>query len=366
MEPLNMLEQIERYHRNEMSPEELAQFETDRKHDPELDQMTVEHHFFISQLESYSDRKRFKANLHDIHHNLQENGEIRSVQPNSRASIVALWKRYRRVVGFAASVAGVTALLTSGLTAAFSPKVAIREVEELRRKVNHLERQTSTQRAEINAVRQKIDPALPVTIGGTSFIIDPKGYLITSAHVIEGASKIYVQHNDGHDYKARLVMSDRKRDLALLQIEDEDFKPGASLPYGFNTKGTELAEPVFTLGYPKDEIVYGEGYLSARSGLKGDTMAYQISISANPGNSGGPILNRKGEVVGILNARQTEAEGVVFAVRARNIVRFVDEVKAADQNVQLKIPTQSSLRSMDRMQQVRKIQDCVYMVKVVL
>jgi len=366
MEPLNMLEQIERYHRNEMSPDELVQFEAERKKNPELDQMTVEHHFFIAQLESYSDRKRFKANLHDIHHTLQENGEIRSVQPNTRANIVAIWKRYRRVVAFAASVAGVTALLTSGLTAAFSPKVAIREVEELRRKVNHLEKQTSTQRAEINAVRQKIDPTLPVTIGGTSFIIDPKGYLITSAHVIEGARNIYVQHNDGHDYKVRLVMSDRKRDLALLQIEDEDFKPAGSLPYGFNIRGTELAEPVFTLGYPKDEIVYGEGYLSARSGLKGDTMAYQISISANPGNSGGPILNRKGEVVGILNARQTEAEGVVFAVRARNIVRFVDEVKAMDENVQLKIPTQSSLRALDRMQQVRKIQDCVYMVKVVL
>ena len=361
-----MLEQIERYHRNEMSPEELAAFEAERKKDPELDQMTVEHHFFISQLESYSDRKRFKANLHDIHHNLQENGEIRSVQPNTRATVVAIWKRYRRVVSFAAAVAGVTALLTSGLTAAFSPKVAIREVEELRRKVNHLEKQTSNQRAEINAVRQKIDPALPVTIGGTSFIIDPKGYLITSAHVVEGARNIYVQHNDGHDYKARLVMSDRKRDLALLQIDDDDFKPGSPLPYGFNTRGTELEEPVFTLGYPKDEIVYGEGYLSARSGLKGDTLAYQISISANPGNSGGPILNRKGEVVGILNARQTEAEGVVFAVRARNIVRFVDEVKAMDTDVQVKIPTQSSLRNLDRVQQVRKIQDCVYMVKVVI
>ncbi len=366
MEPLHMLEQIERYHRNEMSPEELAAFEAERKKDPELDQMTVEHHFFISQLESYSDRKRFKANLHDIHHNLQENGEIRSVQPNTRATVVAIWKRYRRVVAFAASVAGITALLTSGLTAAFSPKVAIREVQELRRKVNHLERQTSNQRAEINAVRQKIDPALPVTIGGTSFIIDPKGYLITSAHVVEGARNIYVQHNDGHDYKARLVMSDRKRDLALLQIEDADFKPGSPLPYGFNTRGTELAEPVFTLGYPKDEIVYGEGYLSARSGLKGDTLAYQISISANPGNSGGPILNRKGEVVGVLNARQTTAEGVVFAVRARNIVRFVDEVKAMNTDVQVKIPTQSSLRNLDRVQQVRKIQDCVYMVKVVI
>ena len=361
-----MLEQIERYHRNEMSPVELAAFEAERKKDPELDQMTVEHHFFISQLESYADRKRFKANLHDIHHNLQENGEIRSVQPNTRATVVAIWKRYRRVVAFAASVAGVTALLTSGLTAAFSPKVAIREVEELRRKVNHLERQTSNQRAEINAVRQKIDPALPVTIGGTSFIIDPKGYLITSAHVVEGARNIYVQHNDGRDFKARLVMSDRKRDLALLRIEDEDFKPGVPLPYGFSTRGTELAEPVFTLGYPKDEIVYGEGYLSARSGLKGDTLAYQISINANPGNSGGPILNRKGEVVGILNARQTEAEGVVFAVRARNIVRFVDEVRAMDETMQIRIPTQSSLRNLDRMQQVRKIQDCVYMVKVVI
>jgi len=366
MEPLNMLEQIERYHRNEMSGEELTAFEAERKENPELDQMTVEHHFFITQLESYSDRKRFKANLHDIHHNLQESGDIRSVQPNSRASIVAIWKRYRRVVAFAAAVAGVTALLTSGLTAAFSPKVAIREVEELRRKVNHLERQTSNQRAEINAVRQKIDPTLPVTIGGTSFIIDPKGFFITSAHVVEGARNIFVQHNDGHDYKVRLVMSDRKRDLALLQIEDEEFKAGSSLPFGFNTRVTELAEPVFTLGYPKDEIVYGEGYLSARSGLKGDTLAYQISISANPGNSGGPILNRKGEVVGILNARQTEAEGVVFAVRAMNIVRFLDEVNTMDKNVQVKIPSQSSLRNMDRVQQVRKIQDCVYMVKVVI
>jgi len=364
MEPLHMLEQIERYHRNEMSPEELAAFEAERKKDPELDQMTVEHHFFISQLESYSDRKRFKANLHDIHHNLQENGEIRTVQPNTRATVVAIWKRYRRVVSFAAAVAGVTALLTSGLTAAFSPKVAIREVEELRRKVNHLEKQTSNQRAEINAVRQKIDPALPVTIGGTSFIIDPKGYLITSAHVVEGARNIYVQHNDGHDYKARLVMSDRKRDLALLQIDDDDFKPGSPLPYGFNTRGTELAEPVFTLGYPDNKFVYGEGYLSSHTGFNGDTLSCQIAVAANPGNSGGPVFNRNGEIIGILSKREIQADGVVYAIRSKYIGEVISTLTKKDSTVgPVKLPSASSIRGIDKTQQVKRIQSFIYMVK---
>jgi S1-C subfamily serine protease len=123
---------------------------------------------------------------------------------------------------------------------------------------------------------------------------------------------------------------------------------------------------VFTLGYPKDEIVYGEGYLSSKTGMKGDTLNCQISLAANPGNSGGPVLNKNGEVIGILNARQTTAEGVVFAIKSQNILRALDQLKKDTTYQNIKISSNSSLRGLDRVQQVKKIEDCVYMVKVVV
>jgi serine protease Do len=60
------------------------------------------------------------------------------------------------------------------------------------------------------------------------------------------------------------------------------------------------------------DIVYGEGYVSARTGFNGDSLSYQVQISANPGNSGAPVFNNSGEVIGIVSTRQAQAEGVAF------------------------------------------------------
>jgi hypothetical protein len=366
MEHILLLEAVERYLRGEMNDDEKRVFEDMRKSNPELDQMVVEHHFFLEEMDRYGEIKRFKANLYDTHHTLKENGDIKDLNPAGQGKIAYLWNRYRRVVAVAASIAGITALLISGLTVAFSPKAPIQDIEELRRKVTYLEKQTNNQSLQINDVRKKIEPGTPIKFGGTSFLVDSKGYLVTSAHVVQDATKIFVQNNKGADFKAAIVYTDLDKDLAILRIEDEDFKSMSALPYSIGRSSTDIAEPIFTLGYPKDEIVYGEGYLSAKSGLKGDTMAYQISISANPGNSGGPVINKNGEVIGILNARQITAEGVVFAIKSKNIYRVVDELKKKDSSQHIKITTHSTLRGMDRVQQVKKIEDCIYMVKVVL
>lgn len=366
MDPHSQIETAEKFLRGDLSQEERQAFEEARRSNPAQDQLFVEHHLLLDRMEAYAERKRVKANLHDIHHTLQESGDIRPIEIEVQGKLMELWTRYRRVVGVAASIGGVTALLISGLTAVFAPKAPITEVEELRRKVSRLERQSSNQRAEINAVRKKIEPGREVSFGGTSFLIDAKGYLVTSAHVLTDATGVIVQNHAGEEYRAQIVHADLQRDLAILKIEDDDFTPKSVLPYGISRNGIEIAEPVFTLGYPKDEVVYGEGYLSARSGAEGDTLSYQLSISANPGNSGGPVINRKGEVIGILNARQAKAEGVVFAIRSRNIYRLVDDLKDQDLAKGLRLSPASQIKGLDRVQQVRKIQDCIYMVKVLM
>jgi serine protease Do len=366
MDQILLLDAAERYLRGEMNDQERASFEDLRKTNPDVDQFVVEHHFFTEELNRYATVKRFKANLYDVHHTLKETGDISDIKPAEKGRIVQFWKKYRRTVAVAASIAGVTALLISGLTLFFSPKAPIRDIEELRRKVNKLEVRTNSQDVQLNDVKKKIDPNASVTFGGTSFLVDPKGYLLTSAHVVANASQVFVQNVKGQDYRAMIVYSDKKRDLAILKIDDADFRPLSSLPYGFKKSSTDLSEPVFTLGFPKDEIVYGEGYLSALTGMKGDTMSSQITISANPGNSGGPVLNRNGEVIGILNARQTTAEDVVFAIKSKHILKSIQELKDADTAVNIKVPATSSIRGMERVQQVKKIEDCVYMVKVVL
>ena len=366
MDQIALIDAAERYLRGEMDEQEIAMFEDLRKTDPEIDQFVVEHHLFVEEIERYGDLKRFKANMYDVHHSLKETGEIGDVKPNEKGMLVNMWDRYRKVIAVAASIAGLTALLISGLVMMFSPKAPISDIEELKKKVNNLEVSTKSQANVLNDVKKKIEPGTPISFGGTSFLIDGKGYLLTSSHVVSDASQVFVQNNKGQDFRAEIIYNDVKRDLAILKINDQDFKPLINLPYGIRKSASELAEPIFTLGYPKDEIVYGEGYLSAMTGFKGDTMSSQITISANPGNSGGPVLNKNGEVIGMLNARQRTAEGVVFAVKSQHIFRTIDELKRLDSIQNIKMSTSSSIRGMERTQQVKKIEECIYMVKVVM
>jgi S1-C subfamily serine protease len=216
---------------------------------------------------------------------------------------------------------------------------------------------------QINEIKSKAPVDERPIAAGTSFLIDAKGYLITNAHVLKGSSTIIVSNNKGQEFKAVKVHVDVAKDLAILKIEDEDFKPYSSLPYSIRKSNVELGEQLFTLGFPRDEIVYNEGYLSAKTGYNGDTISCQIAVSANPGNSGGPVLNKNGEVIGILSTAQQNAEGVVFAIKSKSIYQAIDDLKKEDSTYKLKAPSTTTLRGMERVQQIKHIEDCVFMVK---
>lgn len=369
MTDLKILEAVERYIEGSMSPDERVHFENLRKSNPEVDQAVVEHTFFMQQLNRFDAVKKLKGTLNDIHVDLAEKGAIQSPRLQGKAKIVYLYKRYKRISAIAASIAGITAIGISALLYTVSPgKPATKsEVQELSRKVNGLISHNRVQDREITNVKNKIDvaPSGPYVTGGTSFLIDAKGYLVTNAHVIENAKNILVQNSKGHDLDATLVFVDAEKDLAILKITDTAFKAPATLGYSIKKSTPDIAEQVYTLGFPRNEIVYGEGYLAAKTGFNGDTLTCQIAIAANPGNSGGPVINKDGEVIGVLSTKQTTAEGAVFATQSKYIFDALKQLQKADTTYKhIKIPATSAAKNWDRMQQVKKFTDHIYMVKV--
>ncbi len=366
MEDMQLLDTIERYLNGTMLPEEKKYFQQLRKNTPEIDQMVVEHRLFLQQMDVYADQKNFQHTLSAIHADLIENGTIHEGnEDNTKGKILQLWTKYKRVTAIAASIAGVTALGISLLMTQLSPATPTQsDMQELSKKINVLEKKTNVLNAEIKK-DQNSSAVVPhtYTTGGTGFLIDGRGYLVTNAHVLKG--KGVVVNNNGTDLTATIAYVDEDRDLALLKIDDDAFKPVATLPYSFKRGNFDLGADIYTLGYPRDIIVYNSGYISATAGHDGDTASLQISLPANPGNSGGPVLDKNGDIVGILSAREAGAEGVVFAVKAKGIYDMLNDLKKDDTSYEsIRMPVTSSLKKLDREQQIKKVSDYVYQVKV--
>lgn len=363
MEDILLLDAIERYLDGTMLPAEKEYFEQLRKNTPEIDQMVVEHKLFLHQMQDFSERRNLKHSLHEMHNSLLAKGDINEGQEiSSKGRVIQLWNKYRRVTAIAASIAGITTVLISGLIIYFSPAKNQHTVEQLARKVSNIEKTTAALGNEIRNTHVNIPPS-DFKSAGTGFLIDGRGYIVTSAHVLAGTAAIVV-NNKGNEYNAKILNIDPIRDLAILKIDDSDFKAYGPLPYSIKESGVDLGEELFTLGYPRDVIVYDMGYLSAASGYDGDTSSYQISLSANPGNSGGPVFNKKGEVVGILSAREARAQGVVFAIKAKNLYKMVEELKQSDTSLaKIKMPVNNSLKGLNRPEQIKEVEDCVFLVK---
>ncbi|RZK90175.1 MAG: serine protease, partial [Hymenobacter sp.] len=191
----------------------------------------------------------------------------------------------------------------------------------------------------------------------------------TSAHVIQGpdfqkADSVLIEGRDHQRYHAETVYSDVKHDLAILRIKDAKFDGFGKLPYMFKGGQADIGERVYTLGYPREDVVYGEGALSARSGFNGDTAFYQVSIPVNPGNSGGPLLDGQGNLIGVVSGRQDDAQSAAFATKSSYLVRLVDSLKNHQPAQPYHLPRANQLMGAARSQQVKRLQDFVFVVKV--
>jgi serine protease Do len=361
MDDILLLEAIERYLNGDMDAAERSYFETLRKNTPEIDQMVVEHGMFLHQMDIYSVHRNLKLSLQATHAKLLERGEVNEGgELTAKGKVIQLWNKYKKVTAIAASVGGVIAIVISGLMVYFAP-VGNSQLQQLSSDMSVVKGTLGYLKED--AKNSKTPKNITFISGGSGFLIDTKGYIVTNAHVLKGSGAVVV-NSKGQEFEAAIVDIDKEKDLAILKISDADYVPLKSLPYGIRKGSTELGEAIFTLGYPRNDIVYGEGYLSARTGFNSDSLSYQIQISANPGNSGAPVFNNSGEVIGILSTRQAQAQGVAFAIKSKNIYRMVEDMQEDDTTFKkIKIPNRSSLKGMDRKQQIAKVEDCVFYVK---
>ena len=362
MDEIILIETVERYLSGEMTTQERAFFEDLRKNNAEVDQLVVEHSYFLEGLHKYGILKTFKHTLQEVDAKLTEEGVTAIPALTGKAKVVKLWQKYKRSIAVAASIAGFISLLTSGLMVTYSKKSGNEYYSQLVEKINV----TNQQLIKLNANRNNgvnIKPEVKVDYRATGFLIDGSGYIITNAHVLNKMKNIYVENNKGDYFSAENIYIDNVLDLAILKIEDTAYKTITTLPFTIKKNNADLGEEFFTLGFPRNEIVYGEGYVSAKSGSDGDSTAYQLTVSANPGNSGGPVINRNGELIGIITAKDSKADGVVYAAKAKNIFMLVDQLKKEDAKYQqIKMPVHNDLKKLDRVQQVKKMEDVVFMV----
>jgi serine protease Do len=171
---------------------------------------------------------------------------------------------------------------------------------------------------------------------GSGFIINEDGFLITNFHVIEGETQITVEvyhHKDGELERrtynqVRIIALNKFADLVLLKIEDKGAPRFKHVVLG-SAEGLTVGDRVFAIGSPMGlERTVTEGILSSKARPMGGELYLQTTAQINLGNSGGPLFNLRGEVIGVTNMKITFGEGLGFAIPAESVRFFLDHREA--------------------------------------
>ena len=206
---------------------------------------------------------------------------------------------------------------------------------------------------------------------GSGFFINEKGYIATNYHVVKDASAIqveYFQKGIKNTFSAKIIVTDKQNDLAIIQINDTKFKTLPSIPYFFSSTIKDVGSEVFALGYPianvmGDEIKFTDGKISSKTGIEGDITVYQISVPIQPGNSGGPLFDNKGNLVGItssaLNKEYFNSENVNYAIKTTYLKNLIDVMPES-----ITVPNNIEIYNRPLTEKIKLLSDFIPIIRV--
>jgi len=354
------VELFDDYLNKELSSEELIVFEERLKNDEAFKTAFEQHVQLIETLKNAERKSGLKKLLKGIHQ--KEIGEPTKIISLNEETFA---RKHGKTIAVAASTALFAVFSTVAVlsTGGYLLKKQSNQITELKRDVMKLQASNNGIVEGIIVGNAKANYA-PANIEGSAFALNNDGYIITSYHLIKGADSIFIQNTSTDRVLASLAFSDPNLDMAILKINNDSITKNWQVPFVLNDKKTEIGEKVFTLGYPRKEMVYGEGSLSSLSGLNKDTSMFQISIPVNPGNSGGPLLDEYGNVIGVIRGKMASAEATGFAIKANEILQAI-AIQSEKSDLIVKIPNnRSKLKNVKRTEQIKKINPYVFNVMV--
>lgn len=158
---------------------------------------------------------------------------------------------------------------------------------------------------------------------GSGFFVDEQS-VITNAHVVENQKNVTIRLYDESTLAGTVMRIDRARDLALVKVAER------IVPLRISTEPAYAGQEVYAIGAPKDMLyTITKGIVSSPSRRFGDTDYIQVDASINAGNSGGPIVDENGQVIGVVTSKAFDAEGIGFAVSAVEVSNFMAGVSVS-------------------------------------
>jgi S1-C subfamily serine protease len=204
---------------------------------------------------------------------------------------------------------------------------------------------------------------------GSGAVVSANGYIITNAHVVENSNKILVEMpglEGSPTFNAKLVQKDEENDLAIIRIDDPNFKPFTSVNYSFKqgSGGLDVGTSVYTIGYPLalsgmgKEPKFTDGKVSSKTGYNNAVNSFQTSIPVQPGNSGGPIFNNQGQLIGVINAKISNADNVSYAIKLSYIINLIELLDTS-----VDIPSDTGLSKLPLEEQIKVLDQYVVLIK---
>lgn len=205
---------------------------------------------------------------------------------------------------------------------------------------------------------------------GTGFYVNNDGFIATNYHVIQDASEIWVlckQNGLKQKFKATVFQTDKINDLAIIKITDKEFVPLPKLPYQLASATIAVGNEVFSLGYPLADIMgetvkFTDGKISSLTGVGEDVTMYQVTAPIQNGNSGGPLFDKLGNIVGViesrLNKEKYSSENVNYAVKSSLLKNIVDLVPLTPQK-----DTSKKTSSLSQVDKIKVFSDYVVMIQ---